>query len=141
MIDRYTQIIKVGDIVSHIHPFDGSELAGKPMGRLLIVRDIRDHKPIDGPVTEKCIAFFLTIAGLLLGTYIKSGVIMKFGTLKLGQVFFSQGKVYAKLYRATSSGRRCICGEKQFAYNATNFNNPVHFRKKVSERSVLRIIF
>mgnify|MGYP006971759345 CR=1 FL=1 len=48
--------IKVDSLVRKLHPSDGSIMARKPIGDILRVMKIVDHKPIDGAVQSNCIA-------------------------------------------------------------------------------------
>jgi hypothetical protein len=49
-------IVKVGDRVRKIHVFDGGPKAGTPVGPVLIVEEIIDHTPVDGPGEKGAIA-------------------------------------------------------------------------------------
>lgn len=49
------EIIK-GDHVRKNHPYDGSSMAGKPSGPVLTVRDIVDHRPVEGSIGKDEIA-------------------------------------------------------------------------------------
>ena len=42
--------MNIGDKVKKNHVWDGSQLAGKPMGPILTIINIEDHKPVDGPI-------------------------------------------------------------------------------------------
>ena len=46
----------VGGKVRRQHCWDGSSYAGKPIGPVLTITEIKDHTPCDGPVEQKCIA-------------------------------------------------------------------------------------
>lgn len=41
--------MKVGARVHKLHPYDGTAKAGQPQGTPLIVIDLRDQRPVDGP--------------------------------------------------------------------------------------------
>lgn len=47
--------MKAGDLVRKIHVYDGTKNGGKPVGEILTVMKVEDHKPIDGPVEKDAI--------------------------------------------------------------------------------------
>jgi hypothetical protein len=40
-----------------LHIYDGTKKAGKPIGPILDVLHVTDHKPVDGPHTSKAICY------------------------------------------------------------------------------------
>jgi hypothetical protein len=48
--------LKVGSDVKRQHIWDGTSYAGKPIGPVLTVTKIRDHRPCDGPIEINAIA-------------------------------------------------------------------------------------
>ena len=41
-----------------VYPYDGSDKAGKPYGPAMNIKEIRDHRPIDGCVEKSSIVIF-----------------------------------------------------------------------------------